>query len=118
MLVSPILKYYDIAAQIDNRKVSVVINLDIPFIFGSTPKLIDSETYLHRVGRTGRFGDKGIAINVVENPDDFNQLIRLKNEYGLNLLEMTIENFENVINNTLKNAEYNQAKRNYLEENI
>ena len=103
---------------IDNRKVSVVINLDIPFIYGTTPKLIDSETYLHRVGRTGRFGDRGIAINVVENEDDYNQLMRLKNEYGLNLKEMTVENFGNVMDTTMKNTEYNQAKRSHFEENI
>lgn len=103
---------------IDNRKVSVVINLDIPFIFGSEPKQIDSETYLHRVGRTGRFGDKGIAINVVEHPDDLAQLLRLRDEYGLNLIEMTKENFRAVVSATENNLEYNAKKREYLEENI
>lgn len=103
---------------IDNRKVSVVINLDIPFIYGSEPKEIDAETYLHRVGRTGRFGDKGIAINVVENPEDLAQLMRMKEEFGVNLLQMTIENFGSVINTTEVNAEYNSKKRDYFEENI
>lgn len=103
---------------IDNRKVSVVINLDIPFIFGTNPKLIDSETYLHRVGRTGRFGDKGIAINVVESPEDLGQLMRLRDEYGLNLIEMTKENFRSVVSATENNLEYNAKKREYLEENI
>jgi superfamily II DNA/RNA helicase len=39
------------------RRVSLVINLDLPF---------DSNTYLHRVGRTGRFGSLGIAISLVD----------------------------------------------------
>lgn len=28
----------------------------------------DCETYLHRIGRTGRFGKRGIAINLVDSP--------------------------------------------------
>jgi ATP-dependent RNA helicase DDX19/DBP5 len=103
---------------IDNRKVSVVINLDIPFIFGSSPKQIDAETYLHRAGRTGRFGDKGVAINVVENPEDLGQLMRLKDEYGLNLIQMTVENFRSVVDAAESNQEYNYKKREFMEENL
>lgn len=39
---------------IDIERVNLVINYDFPF---------DKETYLHRVGRAGRFGTKGLAIN-------------------------------------------------------
>ena len=57
-----------IARGIDNRKVGIVINLDMPYYFENNRKIgIDIETYLHRVGRTGRYGDKGIALNIVEN---------------------------------------------------
>lgn len=103
---------------IDNRKVSVVINLDIPFVYGSKPKLIDSETYLHRVGRTGRFGDKGVAINVVENQEDFEEMMRLKKDYGLNLIELTRDSLQDVVYAAEHNLEYNAKKREYLEENI
>jgi len=41
---------------IDIQNVSLVINYDIP---------TRRETYLHRVGRSGRFGKRGIAINLV-----------------------------------------------------
>jgi len=41
---------------VDFKSVNVVINYDMPE---------DSETYLHRVGRAGRFGTKGIAISFV-----------------------------------------------------
>lgn len=37
---------------------NLVINYDLP----RTPKGPDAETYLHRIGRTGRFGKKGISI--------------------------------------------------------
>lgn len=41
---------------IDIERVNLVINYDFP---------TDRETYLHRVGRAGRFGTKGLAINFV-----------------------------------------------------
>eukprot|EP00111_Clytia_hemisphaerica_P009511 TCONS_00027894-protein len=46
------------ARGIDCDKVNLVINLDIPW---------DAETYLHRVGRAGRFGSQGIAISLVSS---------------------------------------------------
>lgn len=45
---------------IDIERVNLVINYDFPG---------DRDTYLHRVGRAGRFGTKGLAINFVK-PDD------------------------------------------------
>lgn len=41
---------------IDIQAVNVVINFDFPK---------NAETYLHRIGRSGRFGHRGIAINLV-----------------------------------------------------
>ncbi|CAO3682773.1 unnamed protein product [Umbelopsis ramanniana] len=49
-----------IARGIDIDRVNLVINLDFPK---------DVETYLHRVGRTGRFGTSGIAVNVTSPHD-------------------------------------------------
>ena len=40
----------------------MVINFDLPVNQNNQP---DYETYLHRIGRTGRFGKTGIAINLV-----------------------------------------------------
>lgn len=45
---------------IDIPTVNVVINFDFPKM---------SETYLHRVGRSGRYGHLGLAINFVTNTD-------------------------------------------------
>ena len=44
-----------LARGYDNRDVSMVINLDIPKVY--TKEEPDYETYLHRIGRCGRFGD-------------------------------------------------------------
>lgn len=57
---------------IDIQAVNVVINFDFPK---------NSETYLHRIGRSGRFGHLGIAINLVTYEDRFS-LYRIEQELG------------------------------------
>merc|ERR1712039_76602 len=49
-----------LARGIDVQQVSLVINFDLPS---------NTENYLHRIGRSGRFGRKGVAINFVTNAD-------------------------------------------------
>ncbi|KAM4651835.1 ATP-dependent RNA helicase DDX25 [Discoglossus pictus] len=51
------------ARGIDVEQVSIVVNFDLPL---HKDRMIDFQTYLHRIGRTGRFGKKGIAVNLVE----------------------------------------------------
>uniref|UniRef100_A0A668AJH2 RNA helicase n=1 Tax=Myripristis murdjan TaxID=586833 RepID=A0A668AJH2_9TELE len=48
---------------IDIQAVNVVINFDFPK---------SAETYLHRIGRSGRFGHLGLAINLITSEDRFN----------------------------------------------
>lgn len=48
---------------IDIQAVNVVINFDFPKT---------SETYLHRIGRSGRFGHLGLAINLITHEDRYN----------------------------------------------
>ncbi|KAL0053156.1 hypothetical protein WJX82_001640 [Trebouxia sp. C0006] len=57
---------------IDIQAVNVVINFDFPK---------NSETYLHRVGRSGRFGHLGLAVNLITYEDRFN-LYRIEQELG------------------------------------
>ena len=57
---------------IDIQSVNVVINFDFPK---------SSETYLHRIGRSGRFGHLGLAINLITYEDRFN-LYRIEQELG------------------------------------
>lgn len=57
---------------IDIQAVNVVINFDFPKM---------SETYLHRIGRSGRFGHLGIAINLITYDDRF-ALQKIESELG------------------------------------
>ena len=61
-----------ITRGIDVQTVNVVINFDFPR---------NSETYLHRIGRSGRFGHLGLAINMVTYDDRFD-LFRIEQELG------------------------------------
>jgi ATP-dependent RNA helicase DDX6/DHH1 len=61
-----------ITRGIDIQSVNVVINFDFPK---------NSETYLHRVGRSGRFGHLGLAINLITYDDRFN-LYKIEQELG------------------------------------
>jgi len=66
------------ARGIDVQQVSTVINFDIP-------KCVN--TYLHRIGRSGRWGRKGLAINFVTKRDVYD-MKKIENHYKINILEL------------------------------
>ncbi len=61
---------------IDIQAVNVVINFDFPK---------NAETYLHRIGRSGRFGHLGLAINLINWNDRFN-LYKIEQELGTEII--------------------------------
>jgi len=69
----------DVTARgIDVQQVSVVINFDVPH---------SKHTYLHRIGRSGRFGRKGTAINFVTQRD-FDNVKEIENWYQTKFEEL------------------------------
>lgn len=64
---------------IDVEQVSVVINFDLPVDKDGNP---DNETYLHRIGRTGRFGKRGLAINMVDSKMSMNILNKIQEHFS------------------------------------
>lgn len=67
-----------LARGIDVQQVSLVINYDLPS---------NRENYIHRIGRGGRFGRKGVAINFVTE-DDRRTLIDIESFYNTKIQEM------------------------------
>lgn len=65
-----------LARGIDVQQVSLVINYDLP---------TNRENYIHRIGRGGRFGRKGVAINFVTN-EDVRMLRDIERKEGLSIL--------------------------------
>jgi len=94
----------DVAARgLDIKDVTHVINYHIPF---------DPQSYVHRIGRTGRAGKKGVAITLVSTKE-FRELLRIKKEVGAKMELITIkleakeldnEDFKN-LNALIKNCE-------------
>jgi ATP-dependent RNA helicase UAP56/SUB2 len=67
---------------IDIERVNVVINYDFPD---------DSDQFLHRVGRAGRFGTKGIAISFVSSDADQEILAKVQSRFEVNIPELPDE---------------------------
>ena len=64
---------------IDVEQVTVVVNFDVPV---DREGNADFETYLHRIGRTGRFGKKGLAINFVDGHRSLSILKKIEQHFG------------------------------------
>lgn len=60
-----------LARGIDVQQVSLVINYELP---------TNKENYIHRIGRSGRFGRKGVAINLI-GPDDKTMVSEIESHY-------------------------------------
>ena len=68
----------------DEKLIKLVINFDIPLKKNNnnTALIADFETYLHRIGRTGRFGTKGIGLTLVKNDREFKELKEIEKYYN------------------------------------
>jgi len=64
---------------IDIERVNIVINYDMPD---------ESDSYLHRVGRAGRFGTKGLALTFVATDEDQEVLQKVQERFEVNIGEM------------------------------
>lgn len=71
------------ARGIDIQTVSLVINYDIPS---------DYSQYIHRIGRTSRYGRKGFALNLIYNDSDFEKIRGIEQYYGVKVVSLP-ENF-------------------------
>ena len=77
----------DVAARgLDVNDVTHVFNYHIPF---------DSESYVHRIGRTGRAGKDGLAISIV-TPAEFRSLLKIQKAVGSKLIAKEIPTISDV----------------------
>ncbi|KAK0616074.1 P-loop containing nucleoside triphosphate hydrolase protein [Bombardia bombarda] len=104
-----------LARGIDVSSVSMVINYDIP-MKGPGEREPDAETYLHRIGRTGRFGRVGVSISFVHDRRSYEALSQIANYYTIDLVQLkpddwdfTEKKVQDVIKSSRAQAEYNPA---------
>ena len=67
-----------LARGIDVHQVGMVINLELPS---------KKENYIHRIGRSGRFGRRGIAINLVSS-HEVNYMIEIQEFYHTQIMPL------------------------------
>eukprot|EP00029_Vermamoeba_vermiformis_P004262 TRINITY_DN14804_c0_g1_i1.p1 TRINITY_DN14804_c0_g1~~TRINITY_DN14804_c0_g1_i1.p1 ORF type:complete len:453 (+),score=204.66 TRINITY_DN14804_c0_g1_i1:95-1453(+) len=82
-----------LARGIDILQVSLVINFDLPLTGDHQP---DPETYLHRIGRSGRFGRHGIAINLIHDDSSRKVMLAIQQHFQREIKPLAIEKIENL----------------------
>ncbi|KAI0368775.1 DEAD-domain-containing protein [Pilatotrama ljubarskyi] len=83
-----------IARGIDILQVNMVVNYDLPLMNErdhhghKEDARPDIETYIHRIGRTGRFGRKGISINFVHDKATWQQMEQIEKATGKQIIRI------------------------------
>lgn len=68
-----------LARGIDIPTVTMVVNYDMPYDKDGRP---DPATYLHRIGRTGRFGRRGVSISFIHDKKSYDCLMAISKFFG------------------------------------
>uniref|UniRef100_A0A1B6CZZ3 RNA helicase n=2 Tax=Clastoptera arizonana TaxID=38151 RepID=A0A1B6CZZ3_9HEMI len=80
---------------IDIEQVTIVVNFDLPI---DVNRQADCETYLHRIGRTGRFGKVGLAINLIDSQEALNILCDVERHFGRKITLLDAEDMDELRN--------------------
>ncbi|CAL1681472.1 unnamed protein product [Lasius platythorax] len=78
---------------IDVEQVTIVVNFDLPM---DQKRQADCETYLHRIGRTGRFGKSGIAINLIDSPHAMQLCNDIEKHFGKKIHYLDAEDADEI----------------------
>ncbi|KAK9493244.1 P-loop containing nucleoside triphosphate hydrolase protein [Lipomyces doorenjongii] len=89
-----------LARGIDVASISMVINYDIPTNEVGEP---DPQTYLHRIGRTGRFGRVGVSISFIHNERTWRQLDEIQRYFNIEMIRVPTDDWD-AVEEVLKQA--------------
>lgn len=81
------------ARGIDVEQVTIVVNFDMPM---DVNRRADCETYLHRIGRTGRFGKAGIAINLIDSAEAMTICKSIEEHFGKKISYLDAEDSDEI----------------------
>ncbi|EQK98921.1 DEAD-like helicase [Ophiocordyceps sinensis CO18] len=101
-----------LARGIDVSSVSMVINYDIP-MRGRGDAEPDAETYLHRIGRTGRFGRIGVSISFVYDKKSYDALSKIAKNFGIDLVHLDTEDWDDAESTVKDVIKKNRAQAAY-----
>ncbi|XP_073988291.1 DEAD-box helicase Dbp80-like isoform X2 [Rhodnius prolixus] len=77
-----------LARGIDIEDVTIAVNFDLPL---DARRKTDCQTYLHRIGRTGRFGNNGLAISFVSSQEANDNIPQIRDRFGSEIIAILSE---------------------------
>ncbi|KAL9017187.1 MAG: hypothetical protein Q9185_005477 [Variospora sp. 1 TL-2023] len=98
---------------IDVQSVSLVINYDLPDMAPDNHNRADTQTYLHRIGRTGRFGRVGCSISFMCSDRDWRMIAEIQEYFNITMQglktsdwDVVEKNIKAVLKSTRAQAEF------------
>lgn len=82
-----------LARGIDVQSVTMVVNYDVP---DKNRGEADPDTYLHRIGRTGRFGRTGVAISFISDKHGWQMLADISAHFGCAIEPLPTDDWDEV----------------------
>ena len=74
---------------VDVLTISLVINYDLPVMNIHNEIVVDPETYLHRIGRTGRFKRYGLSVNLITSPEQKKMEEEIQDYFACDIKEVS-----------------------------
>ncbi|KAI1814191.1 ATP-dependent RNA helicase DBP5 [Poronia punctata] len=102
-----------LARGIDVSTVSMVINYDIP-MKGVGDSTHDTETYLHRIGRTGRFGRVGVSITFISDKKSFTALQNIASDLEIDLVPLSPDDWDDTEKQVQRVIKSSRAQANFV----
>ncbi|KAK5190407.1 RNA helicase required for poly(A+) mRNA export [Exophiala xenobiotica] len=105
-----------LARGIDVQSVSMVVNYDVPDKFVGHGKFVaDPQTYLHRIGRTGRFGRVGVAVTFISSRYDWDKLMEIQKYFNTTMTKVATDDWDELEETVSKIIKSSRAGTNWKE---
>lgn len=75
------------------EQVSLVVNFELPVDLDGNA---DNDTYLHRIGRTGRFGRRGFAVNMVDSQHSMDIIKQIEMHFSMFHFLLELDTIERI----------------------
>ncbi|KAI1344671.1 ATP-dependent RNA helicase DBP5 [Xylariaceae sp. FL0016] len=102
-----------LARGIDVSTVSMVINYDVP-MKGYGDAMHDTETYLHRIGRTGRFGRVGVSISFISDKKSYMALQAIAGDLEIDLISLSPDDWDETEKQVQRVIKSSRAQASYV----
>lgn len=105
-----------LARGIDVQSVSMVVNYDVPDKFvGGGRYVADPQTYLHRIGRTGRFGRVGVAVTFISSRGDWDKLMEIQKYFNTHMTKVATDDWDELEEQVSRIIKSSRAGANFKE---